>query len=95
MVPQVYVPTTNTEEAEVELFYADLQDLLANIQKRCPFHHRVLECKSRKSRDAWSNRQIWPRSTKRAGQRVTQLSQENALVIAKTLFHEQKRRLYT
>ena len=63
-VTQVYVPTTNAEEAEVELFYADLQDLLANIQKRCPFHHRVLECKSRKSRDTWSNKQVWPWSTK-------------------------------
>ena len=29
-----------------------------------PFHHRGLECKSRKSRDTWSNRQIWPWSTK-------------------------------
>ena len=31
--------------------------------KRCPFHHRGLECKSRKSRDTWSNRQVWPWST--------------------------------
>ena len=31
-----------------------------NTQKRCPFHYRGLECKSRKSRDTWSNRQIWP-----------------------------------
>ena len=31
-----------------------------NIQKRCPFHYRRLECKSRKSRDTWSNRQDWP-----------------------------------
>ena len=31
-----------------------------NTQKRCPFHHRGLECKSRKSRNTWSNRQIWP-----------------------------------
>ena len=35
-----------------------------NTQKRCHFHHRGLECKSRKSRDTWSNRQIWPWSTK-------------------------------
>ena len=35
-----------------------------NIQKSCPFHHRGLECKSRKSRNTWSNRQIWPWSTK-------------------------------
>ena len=35
-----------------------------NIQKRCPYHYRGLECKSRKSRNTWSNRQIWPWSTK-------------------------------
>ena len=34
-----------------------------NTQKRCPFHYRGLECKSRKSRNIWSNRQIWPWST--------------------------------
>ena len=31
-----------------------------NTPKRCPFHYRELECKSRKSRNTWSNRQIWP-----------------------------------
>ena len=35
-----------------------------NTQKRGPFHYRWLECKSRKSRDSWSNRQIWLWSTK-------------------------------
>ena len=35
-------------------------------QKTCPFHYRGLECKSRKSRDTWSNRQIWPWSTKQS-----------------------------
>ena len=34
-----------------------------NTSKRCPFHYRGLECKSRKSRNTWSNRQIWPQST--------------------------------
>ena len=34
-----------------------------NTQKRCPFHYRGLEHKSRKSRNTWSNRQIWPWST--------------------------------
>ena len=48
-VIQVYALTSNAEEAEVEQFYEDLQDLLeVNIQKRCPFHYRGLECKSRK-----------------------------------------------
>ena len=61
-VIQVYTPTSNAEETEVERFYEDLQDLLelTNTQKRCPFHYRGLECKSRKSRNTWSNRQIWP-----------------------------------
>ena len=31
-----------------------------NTKKRCPFHHRGLECKSMISRDTWSNRQAWP-----------------------------------
>ena len=31
-----------------------------NTQKRCSFHNRGLECKRRKSRITWSNRQIWP-----------------------------------
>ena len=62
---QVYAPTSNAEEAEVERFYEDLQDLLEPTPKnRCPIHQRGLEYKSRKSRDTWSNRQIWPWSTK-------------------------------
>ena len=60
-VIQVYALTSNAEEAEVEWFSEDLQDLLEiTPKKRCPFHHRGLECKSRKSRNTWSNRQIWP-----------------------------------
>ena len=65
-VIQVYAPTSNTEETEVEQFYEDLQDLLElTPQKRCPFHYRGLECTctSRKSRKTWSNMQIWPQST--------------------------------
>ena len=63
-VIQAYAPTSNAEEAEVEQFYEDLQDLLELIPpKICPFHYRGLECKSRKSRNSWSKRQIWPWST--------------------------------
>ena len=62
---QVYAPTTDAEETEVDQFYKDLQDLLElTLKKRCPFHHRELERKSRRSRDTWSNRQVWPWSTK-------------------------------
>ena len=60
-VIQGYAPTSNAEETEVEWFYEDLQDLLElTPKKRCPFHYRGLECKGRKSRNTWSNRQIWP-----------------------------------
>ena len=51
----------NAEEADVEQFYEDLLEIAP--KKRCPFHYKGLECKSRKSRDTWSNRQIWPWST--------------------------------
>ena len=60
-VIQVYAPISNSEDAEVEWFYEDLQDLLElTPKKRCPFHYSGLKCKSRKSRNTWSNRQIWP-----------------------------------
>ena len=66
MVIQVYAPTSNAEEAEVEQFYEDLQDLLeltrlfrTNTQKRCSFHYRGLKCKSRKSRDPRSKVRPW------------------------------------
>ena len=66
-----------------------------NTQKRCPFHYRGLECKSRKSRNTWSNRQIWPWSKEWNRQKLIEICQENALVIANTLFQQHKRRLYT
>ena len=59
------MPQTSTaKEAEVEQFYENLQDLLElTPKKRCPLHYRGLECRSRKSRNTWSNRQIWPWNT--------------------------------
>ena len=61
----VYARTTNAKEAEGEQFYDDQQDLLELTPKnRCPFHHRGLECKSKKSRDTWNNRQVRPWNTK-------------------------------
>ena len=70
MVIQVYAPTSNAEEAEVERFYEDLQDLSELTPKKDILFinakvgsQEILECKSRKSRNTWSNRQIWPWST--------------------------------
>ena len=50
-VIRVYALTSNDEEAEVEWFYEDLQDLLEQTMKKYAFHYRGLECKSRKSRN--------------------------------------------
>ena len=91
-VIQSYAPTSNAEEAEVERFCDNLQDLVKLTPKRCPFHHRGLECKGRKSRDT---RQACPWSINEAGQRLIEFCQENALVIANTLFQQHKKRLYT
>ena len=64
-VIQVYAATSNAEEAEVERFYEDLQDLLElTPPKRCSFHYRGLKCKSRKSRNTQGTRHIWPWNTK-------------------------------
>ena len=63
MVIQVYALTNNAEEAEVERFYEDLQGLLELTPQKIPFRYWGLECKSRKSRNTWSNRQIWPWNT--------------------------------
>ena len=58
-VIQVYAPTSNAEEAEVERFYEDLQDLLELTLKK-----DVLFIKggwnAKVGRNTWSNRQIWP-----------------------------------
>ena len=63
-VIQVYAPTSNAEEAEVEWFYEDLQDLLElTPKKRCPFHYRGLECKSRSPEIPGHTWHIWPWST--------------------------------
>ena len=89
-------PTSNAREAEVEWFYENLQDLLElTPQKRCPFHYRGLECKSRKSRDTWVTGKFGLGVQNEARQRLTEFCQENALVIANTLFQQNKRRLYT
>ena len=58
-VIQIYAPIGNAEEAQVEQFYEFTRPSWINTPKRCPFHYRGLECKSKKSRKTWSNRQIW------------------------------------
>ena len=56
-----------------------------NTPKRCPFHDRELECKSRKSRDPWKTGKFELGVQNETGQRPTEFCQENILVIANTL----------
>ena len=65
-VIQIYAIITDVKEAEVEPLYEDLHNLLQlseknkRKKKKAIFHHMGLEYKSKKSRDTWSNRQVWP-----------------------------------
>ena len=94
MVIQVYALTSNTEEAEVERFYEDLQHLLELTPKK-----DVLFIIG--DWNAKVGSQETPGVTGKfdleneAGQRLIEFCQENALVIANTLFQQHKRRLYT
>ena len=63
MVIQVYALTSNAEKAEVKWFYEVLQDLLELTPKKDVLFIMGLKCKSRKSRNTWTNRQVWPWST--------------------------------
>ena len=94
-VIQVYVPTSNTEETEVERFYEDLQDLPELTPKKDVIF--IIEDWKAKvgSQDTWSNRKFGLRVQNEAGQRPIDFCQENALVITNTLFQQYKRRLYT
>ena len=65
-VIQVYAPTNNAEEAEVERFYEDLQDLLELTPKKDVLFITGDWNAKVESRDTWSNRKIWPWSTKRS-----------------------------
>ena len=93
---QVYALTRNAEEAEVEWFHEDLQDLWELIpKKRCPFHCRELECKSKKSRNTWSNRQIWPLSTELSRAKANSVLPRECTDHCKHPLPTQNRRLYT
>ena len=62
---QVYAPTSNAEEAEGEQFYEDLQDLLELTPKKdVLFIREDWNPKVGSQEITWSNRQVWPQSTK-------------------------------
>ena len=57
-------PTSNAESWCWMVLWSPTRPSTTNAKIRCPFPHRELEYKWRKSRDIWSHRQVWPWSTK-------------------------------
>ena len=95
-VIQVYALTSNAEEAEVEQFYEDLQDLLElTPQKDVLFILGDWNAKVGSQRTPGVTGKFGLGMQNEAGQRLIEFYQENALVIANTLFQKHKRRLYT
>ena len=94
-VIEVYVPTSNAEEAEVEWFYEDLQDLLElTPQKDVLFIIGDLNVKVGSQETPGITGKFGLGIRNEAGQRLIDFCQENALVIANTLFQQHKRRLH-
>ena len=94
-VIQIYAPTSNAEEVEVEWFYEDLQDLLElKPKKDILFIIGDWNAKVGTQEIPGVTGKFCLEVQNEAGQRLTEFSQENALVIANTLF-QQKRRLHT
>ena len=95
-VIQIYAPTSNAEEAEVEQFYEDLQDLLELTPKKdVLFITGDWNAKVGSQETPGVTGKFGLGIRNEAGQRLIEFCQENALVIANTLFQQHKRRLYT
>ena len=95
-VIQVYAPTSNSEEAEVEWFYEDLQGLLELTHKKDVLFiigDWNAEVGSQETPGVTGKFGLGVQNE--AGQRLIEFCQKNAMVIANTLFQQQKRRLYT
>ena len=95
-VTHIYASTSDAEEAEVELFYEDLQDLLKLIpQKHALFIIGEWNAKAGSQETPRVTGKFGLGVQNEAGQRLLEFCQENTLVIANTLFQQHKRRLYT
>ena len=95
-VIQVYAPTSNAEEAEVEQFYEDLQDLLELTSKKDVLFiigDGNVKVESQEIPTVTGKFGLGVQNE--AGQRLIEFCQENTLVIENTLFQQHKRQLYT
>ena len=92
---QIYAPTRNAEEAEVEQFYEDLQDLLELTPKKdALFIIGDWNAKVGRQETPGVAGKFDLGVQNEAGQRLIESCQENALVIANTFFQQHKRRLH-
>ena len=95
-VIQVYAPNSNDEEAEVERFYEDLQDLLELTPKKdLLFIIGDWNAKVGSQETPGITGKFGLDVQNKASQRLIGFCQENTVVIANTLFQQHKRRLYT
>ena len=95
-VIQVYAPISNAEEAEIELFYEDIQDLLKLTPKKdVLFIIGDWNAKVGSQETPGVTGKFGLGTQNEAGQRLIEFCQGNTLVIANTLFQQLKRRLYT
>ena len=95
-VIQVYAPTSKAEEAEVERFYEDVQDLLELTPKKdVLFIIRDWNAKVGSQETPGVTGTFGLGVQNEAGQKLTEFCQENAMVIADILYQQHKRRLYT
>ena len=95
-VIQVYAPTTDVKEAEVEQFYEDLQDFLKLIPKKdVLFITGDWNANVESEEIPGVTGKFGLGVQNEAGQRLTEFCQENALVIANTFFQQHKRWFYT
>ena len=85
-VIQVYAPTSM-------VLWRPIRPSRTNMPKICPFHYMGLECKSSKSRDTWSNKQIWPWSTKWSRSNANRVLPRECTGHSKHPFQQHKRRL--
>ena len=92
----MYAPSSNAEEAEIKLFYEDLQDLLElTPQNDVLFIIADLNAKVGSQETPGVTGKFDLGIQNEAGQRLIEFCQENALVIANTLLQQHRRRFYT
>ena len=93
-VIQIYAPTSKAEEAEVEWLYEDLQDLVELTPKKDVLFI-IGDWNAKVGSQETPGVKFGLGMQNEAGQRLIEFCQENALVIANSLFQQHKRRLYT